>query len=303
MTDTKTDAPAAEAKTDDAAAAAAAVPEKAEKPAEDTANADEKPAEGDPAGGEKKEEGGEGDPVAAYKPDGLGDHLTGASDQETIDRLFKAYKGARDELANKKGIPEKFEDYTVELSKEEEEKFLTKNEDGVDPIFELMKKTAYEHSIPQAATKEFFAKFAESLFSQVEEAGAAQAENEDQGIKADFDFKTYGGADKAKPVAEAANAWVDGLKTQGKIDDDAAFELKLLATHAGGLKALEALRVASGEKPIPVNMSGDGGTGGGALTEAQLHEKMRDPKYWKDKDPDFIKEVTDGFKQLYAEAS
>lgn len=32
---------------------------------------------------------------------------------------------------------------------------------------------------------------------------------------------------------------------------------------------------------------------------AELAQKMRDPRYWRDRDPAFVAEVTEGFKQLY----
>ena len=33
--------------------------------------------------------------------------------------------------------------------------------------------------------------------------------------------------------------------------------------------------------------------------EADLKAMMRDPKYWKEKDPQFIAKVTEGFKKMY----
>jgi hypothetical protein len=36
-----------------------------------------------------------------------------------------------------------------------------------------------------------------------------------------------------------------------------------------------------------------------AMNEADLRSMMRDPKYWREKDPSFVSRVTDGFKQIY----
>jgi len=33
-------------------------------------------------------------------------------------------------------------------------------------------------------------------------------------------------------------------------------------------------------------------------TEAELREMMRDPRYWRQRDPDWVKRVTDGFRAL-----
>jgi hypothetical protein len=35
------------------------------------------------------------------------------------------------------------------------------------------------------------------------------------------------------------------------------------------------------------------------LTEAALAEMMRDPRYWRQRDPEFVARVTAGFKRLY----
>ena len=37
------------------------------------------------------------------------------------------------------------------------------------------------------------------------------------------------------------------------------------------------------------------------ITENKLKEMMKDPKYWRDNDKDFIKKINDGFKFLYGE--
>ena len=37
------------------------------------------------------------------------------------------------------------------------------------------------------------------------------------------------------------------------------------------------------------------------ITEEKLKEMMKDPKYWRDNDKDFIKKVDDGFKFLYGD--
>lgn len=34
-------------------------------------------------------------------------------------------------------------------------------------------------------------------------------------------------------------------------------------------------------------------------TEKELREMMRDPKYWRDHDPETVRKIEDGFKKLY----
>jgi hypothetical protein len=35
------------------------------------------------------------------------------------------------------------------------------------------------------------------------------------------------------------------------------------------------------------------------ITEDTLNEMVRDPRYWRDRDPDFIARVTEGFRRLF----
>ena len=39
----------------------------------------------------------------------------------------------------------------------------------------------------------------------------------------------------------------------------------------------------------------------GTTDEMDLQAMMRDPKYWRDRDPSTVKKVTDGFQTLYGE--
>ena len=37
------------------------------------------------------------------------------------------------------------------------------------------------------------------------------------------------------------------------------------------------------------------------ITDEELREMMKDPKYWKDQDPEYVKKVENGFKKLYSD--
>lgn len=226
-----------------------------------------------------------------YRPEGIPDHYLGASDHETIDKLYKTADGLRKELSQKKGVPEKFEDYTIELSDEDREKYLSLNDDGVDPVYETLRKTAFEQGIPPAAAL----KFVENLYAQVHdganEAAAALKETVDHG------YESFGGPEKAKPVVDAVESWITGLQTQGVINEDDAAEMRISSSYGEGLRWLDKIRVSTGEKPIPADFKND--SNAGALTKAELDAMMQDPKYWRQKDPAFIAKVTEGFRQLY----
>ena len=67
-----------------------------------------------------------------------------------------------------------------------------------------------------------------------------------------------------------------------------------LATTREGILAMERM-MASGE---PGLMSGGSG-GAGAMSENDLKEMMRDPRYWRERDPAVVDRVRAGFRRLF----
>jgi len=65
---------------------------------------------------------------------------------------------------------------------------------------------------------------------------------------------------------------------------------------AGSYDGVMALyQMMKGENPAALESA----SSASGITEKDLHGLMRDPKYWRDKDPATIAKVTEGFKQLY----
>lgn len=69
-----------------------------------------------------------------------------------------------------------------------------------------------------------------------------------------------------------------------------------LSSSYEGVLALERM-MKSGAEPKMVGRKGAAMPGG--LDEAELSSMMRDPKYWREKDPSFVAKVTQGFESLY----
>lgn len=61
-----------------------------------------------------------------------------------------------------------------------------------------------------------------------------------------------------------------------------------------GILALEAVMEAMKDGSFTAETQPTAGQ-----SEAELREMMNDPRYWKDRDPHFIKQVTEGFQGLY----
>jgi hypothetical protein len=97
----------------------------------------------------------------------------------------------------------------------------------------------------------------------------------------------FGGEEKWREVSRQMLAWARKHLPAEAIEG--------LSASFDGVMALYRMMTAEGE---PAALSGDGGPGSG---EAELHALMRDPKYWRDKDPSVVTKVTEGFRRLYPE--
>lgn len=67
-----------------------------------------------------------------------------------------------------------------------------------------------------------------------------------------------------------------------------------LASSYEGIVALEAM-MQNGDPKLNTGERG----GDAALSEEQLVSLMRDPRYWKKRDPEILSKVTEGFRRLY----
>jgi hypothetical protein len=100
---------------------------------------------GAPAGGDGKPAGGEG--TGPFRPEGLPDHLFGTSDRETVEKLFTAYKPARDEIAKfgEMGkLPKDADGYAFEPS-DKLKPFLP--DFANDPVLKLAREAAHKAGI------------------------------------------------------------------------------------------------------------------------------------------------------------
>jgi len=99
----------------------------------------------------------------------------------------------------------------------------------------------------------------------------------------------FGGAEKWNKIANEL------LKFGRKNLDENTFST--LASSYDGVMRLYDMMVSARQVG---GFDKRGQSRGGAMDEKTLTKMMRDPKYWKDKDPNFIARVTEGFQDLYA---
>ncbi|MGQ0526461.1 MAG: capsid assembly protein [Alphaproteobacteria bacterium] len=96
----------------------------------------------------------------------------------------------------------------------------------------------------------------------------------------------FGGVEKWKEMSRQLLAF--GQKNM------ALDVLENLSSSYEGVLALH--RMMKSDEP-GLRRDADSGSG---LDEKELQTMMRDPKYWRDKDPAFVGRVTEGFKKMYS---
>ncbi|KAA5605521.1 hypothetical protein F1188_11225 [Roseospira marina] len=118
-----------------------------------------------------------------------------------------------------------------------------------------------------------------------------EAMGQDQ--RAETDLATlvehFGGEDRWAEISRQLSAW-------GKAHLPRDVYMALASTREGVL-ALSRM-MAEGE-PGLVPSAGAGGAGGGGTDETDLKALMRDPRYWKHRDPTVVRRVAEGFRRLY----
>lgn len=126
---------------------------------------------------------------------------------------------------------------------------------------------------------------AERLVPLIQELAAEfQAEREVERLSAQF-----GGAERWREVSRQLHAWAVKNLPPAAVEG--------LSTTYEGVMALH--RMMTGAEPAALSMPAGTPPGGG---EAELQALMRDPRYWRDRDPAVVSRVTDGFQRLYPTA-
>tara|TARA_R110000764_G_scaffold92792_4_gene176266 strand:+ start:2999 stop:3697 length:699 start_codon:yes stop_codon:yes gene_type:complete len=98
--------------------------------------------------------------------------------------------------------------------------------------------------------------------------------------------------DNAQARVDAVSLW-----SQANFPEESRSAFEDMAQTAKGIETLEMII----EKLKGATISGTSNPTG-LISESDLTEMMKDPRYWnaKDRNPDFIKQVDEGFAKLYA---
>lgn len=97
----------------------------------------------------------------------------------------------------------------------------------------------------------------------------------------------FGGEEKWRDISRQLSAW-----GQKNLADD-VFEA--LASSPEGIRTLYKMM----NRDEPDLLDGGASASDGPLTEERLKAVMRDPRYWRDRNPEIVARVQKGFERLY----
>lgn len=175
------------------------------------------------------------------------------------------------------GCPETPEEYDIKL-----ENSLLESDPEVNQRLHARGLTADQ-------VQEVYDLASEKLVPMILElAGEFQADREVERLKAAF-----GGEEQWREMSRQLLAFGKKNLSPEVLDN--------LSSSFEGVMALH--RMMKGGEPAMASLSGGEDGGGYDLTEQELQTMMRDPRYWRDRDPAYITRVTKGFSRLYSDGT
>jgi len=196
-----------------------------------------------------------------------------------VDALLKSYTELEKKLSQSKpenvqnllNIPASSKDYKITISHE----MFTEDDE--------INQRLFEKGFTNEQAQELYDLAAEKMVPLILDI-AREFEAERQ---MDRLIATFGGKERYAEISRQLFAY--GKKNLPK---DA---LEGLSSTYEGVMAL--YRMMQSGKPLALQNPGENPS----VDENALRSMMRDPKYWREKDPAFIKKVSDGFRQVFAE--
>lgn len=186
--------------------------------------------------------------------------------------MIKSYKELEGKIAKSPSIPKKPCDYNVNC------------EHGLFTSDERINARFHEKGFTNEQVQFVYDLAAEVMVPMiVEMAGDFEADKEVEKL-----IEHFGGPDKWQEVSRQLLAF-----GQKNLPADV---LDSLSSSYDGVMAL--YRMMNNQEP---GIHVDTKSSAGSSDNLDLQSMMRDPKYWRDKDPSFIAKVTEGFQRLYSD--
>ncbi|MCB1591845.1 MAG: hypothetical protein KDI90_05280 [Alphaproteobacteria bacterium] len=187
-----------------------------------------------------------------------------------LDRLLQSYRALENKLSGTPVAPKSPEDYCIDCG----HGLFTPDPDINARLHQL--------GFTQEQAQEVYNLAAEKMVPMIAELAAEfQADREVEKL-----INHFGGAENWKEISRQ-------LLSFGRQNLPPEV-LESLSSSFEGVLALH--RMMKGEEP---RLSRTPAKSGESLGDRELSSMMRDPRYWRDRDPAFIEKVTEGFKKLY----
>lgn len=183
--------------------------------------------------------------------------------------MAQSYKALENKMSKFPSTPKSYEDYSVDCSH------------GLFEVDTDMNKKMHAQGFTNEQVQFVYDLAAEKMVPMViEMAGDFKADREVEKL-----IEYFGGPEKWKEVSRQLLSF-----GQKNLPYDA---LDSLSSSYEGVIAL--YNMMNGDEPKISKNSEDINKSG----EMDLQSMMKDPKYWRDKDPSFVAKVTEGFQRMY----
>ncbi len=203
-------------------------------------------------------------------PEKFKDPQTGAVNTKA---LLQSYKALEQRLSGAARPPKSPDEYCIDCSH------------GMFSPDEEVNRRLYERGLSNEQVQEVYNLASEKLVPLVAEMmREVQAEREVEKLVAHF-----GGPEAWREVSRQLLAFGRRTMPEAVLDN--------LSSSYEGVLAL--YKMMSSEEP-GLERNKDA-VSSSAADEGELRAMMRDPKYWRDKDPSVVEKVTKGFRALYGE--
>ena len=208
--------------------------------------------------------------LTADIPEKFKDQTTG---EVRMDEFAKSYRELEKRLSQNPSAPKTPDDYCIDCNH------------GLFESDPDVNARMHAKGFTQEQAQEVYNLAAEKMMPAIAQVTAdIEADREVEKL-----INHFGGAEQWKTVSQQLFAFA-----QKNLPTDV---LENLSSSFDGVLAMH--RMMESEEP---SLSNDANTiAPTSDAETDLQSMMRDPKYWRDRDPAFVRKVTEGFKGVYGE--
>lgn len=221
------------------------------------------------------------------------DNLRGENAEETLHKMWPAFKGFRDKQAAQGSVPEKPDAYALPELSDDAKRYFPDLE--TDQVFGIVRNMSHKHGI----TAEKFGPLWGDVLEGLSKSGLIQPI-----IDTEEEARKLGDTTEAARQIALSNSFIDRQKlliqqqSPNAMPKELIDELDMIGGTANGVKLINWFQNKMGEKGVILD---DPSPEGGTWTREKVRTAMRDPRYRADStdhDPDFRNRVDEANRAL-----